>query len=253
MEASDTLDPASMTPAPRNGQATHATRAVAAFAFDAVVFLVLMVVFSAVGVAATRGSPDLPGLLATVAVATGGAALIVYRWRRRATPDERAASLAAARRPATWRAVAFVAGGVFAAANAAQWLVGQAGVEVVPTNLPLIEQALALHPAIVVLFAAVLAPAYEELLFRRVLFGRLLDAGRPWLGLVLSSAVFALMHELPYSGNPIEATLLLWAVYGGMGAAFAWLYWRTGTLLAPIVAHGLHNLASIAFLMGGNA
>ena len=48
--------------------------------------------------------------------------------------------------------------------------------------------------SLVVLFAVVLAPLYEELLFRRVLFGRLWHAGWPVLGIALSSVIFALVH-----------------------------------------------------------
>ena len=57
------------------------------------------------------------------------------------------------------------------------------------------------------------------------------------------------MHEVPgVGGNPLEATLLLWLVYGGMGAAFAWVYWKTGTLWAAIGAHALNNLVSCLIL-----
>jgi membrane protease YdiL (CAAX protease family) len=42
------------------------------------------------------------------------------------------------------------------------------------------QSAIARFPLFLVLFAVVLAPAYEELLFRRVLFGRLWKAGRPY-------------------------------------------------------------------------
>ena len=143
------------------------------------------------------------------------------------------------------------AAAVFAFANAAQWVMADAGMDAVPTNLPVIEQGLAVAPWLVVLFAGIAAPAYEELLFRRVLFGRLWAAGRPWLGLVLSSVVFALMHEVPgTTGNPLEVTMILWLLYGGMGAAFAWVYWRTGTLWAAFGAHALHNTASVLLLLG---
>lgn len=64
-----------------------------------------------------------------------------------------------------------------------------------------------------------------------------------------SSLTFALVHEVPgISGNGVVAIAQLWLVYGGMGAAFAWLYWRTGTLWAPILAHGINNATSLAAL-----
>lgn len=246
--------------------------AVRGFLFDAVMAIVLMLGISVLfgigwatvqgiqaGMAgmdpaeaqAAIGTPGATAMLWMVLLGTGGAALIVYLWRRRASPVERAASWAIARRPATWGWAAGTAVAVFVATNAVQWVMARAGMEIVPSNLQVIEDALATSPAFVLLFAAVVAPAYEELLFRRVLFGRLWAAGKPWLGLVLSSAVFALMHEIPgATGNPLEVTLLLWLVYGGMGAAFAWVYWRTGTLWAAFAAHGLHNLASVLFLLG---
>ncbi len=81
--------------------------------------------------------------------------------------------------------------------NGIAFLAKQFGIEPVPTNLALMQSAIARFPLFLMLFAVVLAPAYEELLFRRVLFGRLWKAGRPWLGIVLSSLAFALIHEIP--------------------------------------------------------
>lgn len=194
-----------------------------------------------------------PGALAQILMAvfaTGGAAIFLYFLRRRADATERRASLEAARRPSTWGWTALVAVGVIIGSNGIAWLARQAGIEPVPTNLALMEQALARFPWFLALFAIVLAPAYEELLFRRVLFGRLWQAGRPWLGMLLSSLAFALVHEVPgTSANGPWEIAQLWLVYGGMGAAFAWLYQRTGTLWAPIVAHALNNAIALAALV----
>ena len=274
MEASDTID-TTVTGGGENAP-VRSQRPLRAFAFDAVMAIVLMLAISIAfgigwgilqganaamsgvdaqdpdAIAAAIGTPGVMALLWMTALGSGGAALVVYFWRRRATPAERAASHHAARQPRTWKIAVLAAAVVFVGSTAMQWLIGQTGVEVEPTNLKIIQDGLALHPAMVLVFAAIVAPAYEELLFRRVLFGRLLAAGKPWLGMVLSSLVFALMHEIPgVSGNPIEATLMLWILYGSMGAVFAWVYWRTGTLWAAIAAHGLHNLVSCLVLMAG--
>ncbi|AOA70554.1 CPBP family intramembrane glutamic endopeptidase [Stenotrophomonas rhizophila] len=194
-----------------------------------------------------------PGALAQILMAvfaTGGAAIFLYFLRRRADATERRASFEATRRPSTWGWTALVALGVIIGSNGIAWLARQAGIEPVPTNLALMEQALARFPWFLALFAIVLAPAYEELLFRRVLFGRLWQAGRPWLGMLLSSLAFALVHEVPgTSANGPWEIAQLWLVYGGMGAAFAWLYQRTGTLWAPIVAHALNNAIALAALV----
>lgn len=194
-----------------------------------------------------------PGALAQILMAlfaTGGAAVFLYFLRRRADAAERNASFQAARRPSTWGWTLLVATGVMIGSNGIAWLARQAGIEPVPTNLALMEQALARFPWFLALFAIVLAPAYEELLFRRVLFGRLWKAGRPWLGMLLSSLAFALVHEVPgTSANGPWEIAQLWLVYGGMGAAFAWLYQRTGTLWAPIAAHALNNAIALAALV----
>ncbi len=202
---------------------------------------------------ALAGQMGQPGALAQMLMAimaTGSAALLLYFWRRRASKTERQASHRAALRPSTWGWTLLVAAGVFAGSSLISWAAGQAGIEPVPTNMALMQQALAQFPVFLVIFAVLLAPAYEELLFRRVLFGRLLAAGRPVLGIVLSSAAFALVHEIPgTTPNGAAEIAQLWLVYGGMGAAFAWLYWRTGTLWAPFVAHALNNAIALGALV----
>lgn len=198
---------------------------------------------------ATIGQPGVLVQLLTALVSTASPALLLYYWRRRATADEHRASRAAARRVSTWGWTALIAVGVFLLSNLVSVAASALGIKPVPTNLPLMEEAIKQWPLALVVFAVAIAPAYEELLFRRVLFGRLLAAGRPWLGILLSSAIFALVHEVPgVSGNGPAAIAQLWLVYGGMGAAFAWLYWRTGTLWAPIVAHGVNNATALAAL-----
>ncbi|PPT74186.1 CPBP family intramembrane metalloprotease [Xanthomonas arboricola pv. populi] len=204
---------------------------------------------SSTEIMATIGQPGVLAQLLTALVSTASPALLLYYWRRRASADEHRASRAAARRASTWGWTALIAVGVFMLSNLVSVAASALGIKPVPTNLPLMEEAIKQWPLALVVFAVAIAPAYEELLFRRVLFGRLLAAGRPWLGIVLSSAIFALVHEVPgVSGNGPAAIAQLWLVYGSMGAAFAWLYWRTGTLWAPIVAHGVNNATALAAL-----
>ncbi len=202
------------------------------------------------------GPPDLsappPPLIQILMAlfATGGTALLLYFLRRPADAAERSASRHALARPTTWGWTALVAVAVVLGSNGLSFLGRQFGVEPVPTNLDLMNRSLQQFPWFLALFAVVLAPAYEELLFRRVLFGRLWQAGKPWLGLVLSSLAFALIHELPgTSANGPLQIALLWLVYGGMGAAFCWLYRRTGTLWAPIIAHATNNAVALASLV----
>lgn len=193
-----------------------------------------------------------PGGLAILLIAlfsTSAAALVTYFWRRRATTAERVHSRLQALQTSTWGWVLLTGLATFAVSTTMGVLSRQAGIELQASNITLLQGAIHHHPWLLAGFAVLLAPMYEELLFRRVLFGRLWAAGKPWLGAVLSAAAFALLHELPgQDGKPLAATALLWVAYGFMGLAFAWVYRRTGTLWAPIGAHALNNLIASALL-----
>jgi hypothetical protein len=198
---------------------------------------------------AQMGTPPVLFLIVLTLVSTGGAALVLYFWRRRATPSERSRSRAASRRFRTWWLVLLAGAATFLLSTLLTALGRAAGLDLTPSNLELIEAGFARYPVFLALFAVVLAPLYEELLFRRVLFGRLWQAGWPLLGLLLSSVVFALVHEMPgLNGKPAASTLFLIAVYAGMGAVFAAVYRATGTLWAPIGAHILNNALALAVL-----
>ena len=200
-------------------------------------------------IARAIGEPGVMAQMLMVIIGMSAAALVLYFVRQPASASERAQSYAALRQRSTLVWAALVGVAVFLGSTALSWLMRQTGMESAPSNEAMILEAARRWPLFLVLFAVVLAPMYEELLFRRVLFGRFLRGGRPWLGLVLSSLAFALLHEVPgLSDNSTGAVLMLLAVYAGMGAAFAWLYWRTGTLWAPILAHGLNNGLALAVL-----
>ena len=90
--------------------------------------------------------------------------------------------------------------------------------------------------ALLFIFILIEAPVLEELLFRSVLFGGLTKIMPIWPAIVLSGFVFAVIHVN-------AATLIpLWF----LGAAFAWLYVRTGTLLAPMAVHFTFNAINLA-------
>jgi membrane protease YdiL (CAAX protease family) len=191
------------------------------------------------------GTPGPLVLLLIAAVGTGSAALVALAWRRRADRPDPVPFARAWRLPATWGWAGATALATLLLAQLVSWMSAHLLVELTPSNLAVLEPGGARWPWLMFAFAVLAAPLYEELLFRRVLFARLWHAGRPWLALVLSSLAFALVHEPPGLGsNGPATTALLWLVYAGMGAAFAWSYRRTGTLWTPIGAHALHNLVS---------
>ena len=205
--------------------------------------------FSADDLMQAMREPDPVLLIWMTLLSTGTAALLVYFWRRRASQEERAISTQAILKPVTWGWIAVAAVAAFLFSTAASTAAQYFGVTPEPSNVAVIEAVMARQPLFLMVFAVLIAPAYEELLFRRVLFGRLWAAGRPWLGLILSSAAFALMHEFPgANGNSWQATLVLWLTYGFMGAVFAAVYWRTRTLWAAYAAHALNNALALAVM-----
>jgi membrane protease YdiL (CAAX protease family) len=102
------------------------------------------------------------------------------------------------------------------------------------------EQAIAmLDPWLVVVAIVIFAPVAEELFFRGIVFNAWLrEAGRIW-AYVGSAALFAAIHLSLESLLPIFL----------LGLALAWVYGRTGNLLAPITMHATVNGISVAFAL----
>lgn len=94
--------------------------------------------------------------------------------------------------------------------------------------------------SLVALLVIVEAPLIEEPLFRGVVFRGFARSMPLWGAMILSGFVFALVHLNASTFIP------LWFI----GAAFAWVYWKTGTILAPMLVHFLFNLLNLclAFL-----
>ena len=82
------------------------------------------------------------------------------------------------------------------------------------------------------------APLLEEPLFRGIIFRGLQSAIPTWAAMAVSGFLFAIVHVNAAS------FIALWF----LGIAFAELYRRTGTLLAPMTAHALFNATNLALL-----
>ncbi|MBQ7171956.1 MAG: CPBP family intramembrane metalloprotease [Clostridia bacterium] len=76
------------------------------------------------------------------------------------------------------------------------------------------------------LSAVVIAPVFEELLFRRILLTRLVRFGE-WPAVLVGALIFSLVH-----GNFFQ---IFYAF--AVGVLLGWLYLRTGKLLYPILLH----------------
>ena len=91
-----------------------------------------------------------------------------------------------------------------------------------------------LNGGILFMTVCVVAPIFEELLFRGIIFRVLLAHLKPWLALVGSALLFALMHP-PSS----------WPVIFAIGLGLGLVYYRSGNLLINIWAHALWNVLAL--------
>lgn len=90
------------------------------------------------------------------------------------------------------------------------------------------------------LLIVVAAPLSEELFFRGYMFAGLRRSLPLWPAAAIQAAIWGSLH---LSGGNIGVAVQL-SVFG---LVLAWLYERTGTLWAPILAHGVNN--SLAFVL----
>jgi membrane protease YdiL (CAAX protease family) len=122
-------------------------------------------------------------------------------------------------------------------AQAMQWMQIEPVQQEAVTTL---QSTVAVFPQIYMAGAAVvLVPFAEELLFRGVLYPALKQLGRPGVAWWGSAILFGAVHFNLMTFVPL--TLL--------GLVLAWLYERTGTLLAPVFAHSLFNLANLLLMV----
>lgn len=89
------------------------------------------------------------------------------------------------------------------------------------------------------LLACVIGPVAEELLFRGVLYAAVRKRTSWVVAMLVSGALFALIHTNPLGFVPIM----------GLGCLLAYLYERTGSLAGPLLVHIVHNTLLMSLAM----
>ncbi|MFX3673328.1 MAG: lysostaphin resistance A-like protein [Paenisporosarcina sp.] len=84
---------------------------------------------------------------------------------------------------------------------------------------------------VAILSIAIFAPILEELIFRRVIFGSLVQTTNFFIAGLVSAVVFALIH--------FDFTHIL--LYAVSGFIFAFLYYKTKRIITSIISHMLLN------------
>ena len=99
------------------------------------------------------------------------------------------------------------------------------------------DDATAWVRGVIILYAVLIAPVTEEILYRGILLSAVLRHGRPWRGVLLVSLFFGAMH--------LNATVFPALTLAGL--FFADGYRRTGSLLTPIAMHVVFNASNLLF------
>ena len=85
------------------------------------------------------------------------------------------------------------------------------------------------------LFAAIFGPIAEEIFFRGFMYTAVRKKMGIFWAMVITSAIFAFLHTHIVGFLPIMA----------LGMLLAFLYQKTGSLVAPISVHIMHNIAMV--------
>lgn len=100
---------------------------------------------------------------------------------------------------------------------------------------------IAKNPILWTLAIAILAPIYEELLFRGVVLGVLLQSSmRPMLASLTTSTLFAMAHW--------QYDWLGMGLVFGLSMIFCWARMATHSLILPIILHCLNNALAVLLI-----
>lgn len=115
------------------------------------------------------------------------------------------------------------------------------------TNEALVRQSIKIAPFYMLFTCSLVAPIFEELVFRKSLCGLIKFK---WLFIFLSGLSFGLLHVIGSYNTPIDFLYVI--PYGSMGCAFAYLLTKTNNIVLPILIHMLHNtLLVLSQIIGG--
>lgn len=108
-------------------------------------------------------------------------------------------------------------------------------------NEELVQGMIVALPSVMLLNAGIVAPIIEELIFRKAFRDAI--KGK-WPFILISGLVFGLMHVLVAT---TWAEVLFFIPYASLGCAFAYMYYDTDSVFAPMLAHLFHNTVLIIF------
>lgn len=103
-------------------------------------------------------------------------------------------------------------------------------------NEQLVRESIKLAPLYMLFTCSVVAPFFEEMVFRRAFRGLIKNKT---IFILLSGLCFGLLHVIGSYSSPLDFLYVI--PYGSMGFCFAYLYEKTNNISLPIIIHMLHN------------
>lgn len=116
------------------------------------------------------------------------------------------------------------------------FLIGLFTNQSVSENEELVRQSISVAPLYMLYTCSIVAPLFEEMVFRRALYGLFKVK---WIFILLSGLSFGLLHVIGSYNNITDFLYII--PYGAMGACFAYLLTKTKNITLPIIIHMLHN------------
>lgn len=114
-------------------------------------------------------------------------------------------------------------------------------------NEEALRESIKMAPAYMFFTCSIMAPFFEELVFRRSLYAFLKNK---WVFILFSGALFGLLHIIGSYTGPLD--LLYVIPYGAMGSCFAYLLSKTKNITLPIMVHMIHNTILVLIqIIGG--
>jgi membrane protease YdiL (CAAX protease family) len=96
--------------------------------------------------------------------------------------------------------------------------------------------------AALVVYAVLVAPPTEELIFRGLLFHSIADRHGFWAGAAASSILFGLIHVIPGAALGVGVLVFTMMI---TGVFWAWIHWRRRNLLVNIAIHATFNAVGV--------
>lgn len=107
-------------------------------------------------------------------------------------------------------------------------------------NIVEVEMSNMAHSAVGIIDIAVVGPICEEIMFREGICGGLLRSGaKPWTAILVSAALFGIIHI-----NPAQVPFAM-----AVGVMLAILYYKTNSLIPPTIIHIMNNTFAVLLML----